>query len=624
MFFGLAAIPLLVAVGAGLDTARINREHTTFNAAVDTAAITVAADVRSADAANTAVLRELAKKVIASNYSPEQVLQGDVTVDVTITGSDIKVDANLDFPTAIMKLFGVENINLKSSSTVTKAMRPIELVLVMDTTGSMNGSVNGQTKLYWAQQGARDLLTRIYGGSAGSKPRSEYLRVGLVPFAAAVRVSPPSATAPPWVDVAGVNPISRINFDGTTLNNFNAWAQLRYSGTSTPLTWNGCVEARRRGNPTLGEDYNANDAAPTPTVPDTLFPAYFAPDLPGINSHNSYRPVTSTGGTLVSGAQDWRNRGLNSNNYIFENSSGATASTATNVVTSGETATMTTAQKADLGTATTTQSPKAVTVLRNRMRNSAKYIGAQVASTEGSGTNSNSGPWRGCPVSTVVPMTYDRASIEAGINAMVSRGPTNIAEGLAWGMRVISPGEPFSTVSGSGSISSAPIATYNNPRWQKVMLLMTDGDNDLAPGLDRISTGSSSSDNYFNNIYTQVADISYSANGYPGVGGALNRFAFTNVYQAEESLNDDVLSVCERIKSDKNTLDTKDDNVTLYVTSFGSGVSPDTQNLLRDCATTPAPGQPAYYQHSVTGADLSAFFDHVGQDVLNKMVFVSK
>ena len=94
----------------------------------------------------------------------------------------------------------------------------------------------------------------------------------------------------------------------------------------------------------------------------------------------------------------------------------------------------------------------------------------------------NSGPWSNCAKTPIVPLTYNRANVEAGINAMTANGPTLIAEGIAWGYRVLSPTEPFTKVEGTASIPADTIATYGHPRWRKIMVLMTDGDNDLSPG----------------------------------------------------------------------------------------------------------------------------------------------
>ena len=52
----------------------------------------------------------------------------------------------------------------------------------------------------------------------------------------------------------------------------------------------------------------------------------------------------------------------------------------------------------------------------------------------------------------IVPMTHDRGKIEDGIDAMTADGNTVIPEGLAWGWRTLSPGEPFTKVEGSGGI----------------------------------------------------------------------------------------------------------------------------------------------------------------------------
>ena len=63
----------------------------------------------------------------------------------------------------------------------------------------------------------------------------------------------------------------------------------------------------------------------------------------------------------------------------------------------------------------------------------------------------------------------------------------------------------------------------------------------------------------------------------------------------------------------------KAEGIELYVTSFGSGVSTATRNKLKACAT-----DDDNYQHASSSADLAAFFNHIGQDVLNKSIYVSK
>ncbi|NMD09009.1 MAG: hypothetical protein GYA66_13645, partial [Phyllobacteriaceae bacterium] len=55
------------------------------------------------------------------------------------------------------------------------------------------------------------------------------------------------------------------------------------------------------------------------------------------------------------------------------------------------------------------------------------------------------------------------------------------------------------------------------------------------------------------------------------------------------------------------------------VASFGSGVSTATRARLQACATGTG-----YYQHANAPSDLAAFFNHIGQDVINKSIYVAK
>ena len=60
-------------------------------------------------------------------------------------------------------------------------------------------------------------------------------------------------------------------------------------------------------------------------------------------------------------------------------------------------------------------------------------------------------------------------------------------------------------------------------------------------------------------------------------------------------------------------------NTELYVTSFGTGVSATTKARLQSCAT-----DPSHYSNATTNAHLAAFFNHIGENVLNKSIYVSK
>jgi Flp pilus assembly protein TadG len=534
----LAVIPMFLAAGAAIDMARVNREQATFQAAVDSAVLAVGADTRSAIGGLTGaalaeriqILEDFARQFVQANYSAERG-SGNVTIDLSANNQAVQIMARHEFPTTIMKLAGVDSIELEAFAEVRKAMRPIELTMVMDTTGSMGNS----GKMDGAKAAARQLLNILYGGTKDQVPESEYLRVALVPFASAVKLNPAAYDFElSWIDSTGLNPLSRLNFSGSTLHNYSAWSQLRNNANTANRQWNGCVEARTRT-----DNLHVSDTAPTAASPNTLFPPYFAPDTPnGLNGTD--------------------------NNYI-------------------------TSSTAELTGLPVNPTPTYI----QRQENSAKYTNRP--SAEPTPSTESYGPWKNCAWSSVVPMTYDRMKIEAGISAMAPAGYTVIPEGLAWGWRSISPGAPFTKVEGSPGISPDFIAAYGHPRWQKVMVLMTDGDNDVNAGVNTLN----------GNQYTAYG------RGFEGKlsgeSATNNRFGGDNFLT---KLDENMLSICSSIKQA---------GIELYVTSFGSGVSPATQAKLGSCAT-----DSKHYTHASTNAALQAFFDHIGQETLNKSIFVSK
>lgn len=77
-----------------------------------------------------------------------------------------------------------------------------------------------------------------------------------------------------------------------------------------------------------------------------------------------------------------------------------------------------------------------------------------------------------CP-RPILPLTADKAAILSAIDGMTASGWTYIAEGVAWGRRVLSPGAPF-----SGGLSAAEIEKRQGV---KALIILTDGENTRAP-----------------------------------------------------------------------------------------------------------------------------------------------
>lgn len=429
-------------------------------------------------------------------------------------------------------------------SQTVKSVRPLEIVLVMDTTGSMFTDA----KIEGAKNAARQLLDTIYSGTLAEATENEDIRVALVPFAAAVRIDEHAFDFNlNWIDTEGLNPLSKLNFNDPSWNNYMAWGKLK-SSASTNMSWNGCVEARAKGNQAEGTDYSLNDAAPVAEQPDTLFPAYFAPDTPSIGDVDGY-------------ADEFR-RTLFTGSYIPEDSKEP------NEITG-----LKKHQAQDFSHAG----------LEWRQKNQAKYDGRII---EAETVMASAGPWSGCAKSPIVPLTYSRANVDAGITAMSAAGSTLIAEGISWGFRVLSPSEPFTKVEGTSSIASQAISTFDHPRWRKVMVLVTDGDNDLSAGVDELN------------------GTVYSAYGRGTEALIHNRFGSTSMSNKVAELDSAMTAACKKVKSA---------GIELYVTSFGSSMSDSTRSKLKACAT-----DEDHYVHSASHPDLANFFNQIGQELLKK------
>ncbi len=174
--------------------------------------------------------------------------------------------------------------------------------------------------------------------------------------------------------------------------------------------------------------------------------------------------------------------------------------------------------------------------LDNRQRHQGKYKNATVSTT-------SRGPDRGCSVQPLTPLTGTKQTILDAIGSMVASGYTHIPEGIGWGLRVISPGEPFT----EGT-------EFNNPKIPKVMIMLTDGENTF---------DSESNHN----------DSTYTAYGYLDQA----RLGSSNYSSAIGAMNNLTAEACNNVKNA---------GVTVY--SFAYQVYDTTaKNIMRNCASDP-------------------------------------
>lgn len=469
---------LLLAVGLAVDFAHMVSAKSRLQSAADAGALAASRENLSE------AQREAAfNKYLEANFSGR---------DMTITRADIAIEDGINHltvsshVTADVDFYFMHHLGVRQISAVASTFRSVtsmEIAVVLDNTGSMGAG--GITAL---KRASHALVNEVDNARA---PGQE-VRMSLVPFVTAVNIMT-EGFDPAWIDHSGRSLYNGWNFLDSDLrherrsgvrrerlprrfgsNSHGSQNQNICSGSNrarctradsyphhmrlfeqSSTRWKGCVEARPY-------PLNFNMDPPDPGKPETLFVPYFAPSEPA--------PIrTDNGGDEGH---------LFNNAWLNEEVEGSQA---------------------------------------ERQRSTLKYIDPP-AKRVYEGGRRTVGPNRACPT-PITPLTTDLRKVRDGIDAMDfwNGSGTNIAEGLAWGWRMLSPGEPF-----------AQAGNFNPEERKKFLVLMTDGRN--------VSFGASGE---------SINKSDYGSYGFLDSGridGA------TSQGNAERALNNWTLDMCGRMK----------------------------------------------------------------------------
>ncbi len=222
---GVLVAAMLGSAGAAVDTGRGQLVKAKLSSSLDAAGLAAASTV------STTSLQTEATKYLNANFNGYMGAEiTNVTITANADNTVFSLSATAQVPTTFMKILGINVINVAAESEVTRATSGLELVMVLDNTGSMAGS-----KLTSLKSAATSLVDILYGSQA----TVENLWIGLVPFSQAVNIGS-----------------SRTSW--TTADTFD-WG---------PTSWGGCVDAREASNRDTTDD--------PPSV--ATFPKYYWPD----------------------------------------------------------------------------------------------------------------------------------------------------------------------------------------------------------------------------------------------------------------------------------------------------------------------------------------------------------
>ncbi len=282
--FTVALLSLLLITGVGIDFGNALVVKQKLISAADAAALAVGSEPGLTNEQATAK----GQAFIRAHY-PETDFGDLIDFNVVPTASQVDVTVTARVPTTFMRIAGFDTLDVTVHSQVLRQQRDLEVVMALDNTGSMalGTKANGRacdervddpescnSKMDDLKVAANKLVTVLFGDS----PTSEHVKIGLVPFSAAVNIGT-DKIGKGWLDEVGNSFLQTEDIDlpsNMTL--------LDLFGKMHNTSWGGCVRARISHS---GEDLDLTDDPPTST--DTRWVPYFAPDEPDSGSYpNTY------------------------------------------------------------------------------------------------------------------------------------------------------------------------------------------------------------------------------------------------------------------------------------------------------------------------------------------------
>lgn len=182
VWFGLTVPIVVSSVGLSVDVGQAYLTRERLSRSLDAAAL-AAAGIATDD---TDVIEEKVNDFIQANY-PEGKVGFSTKVDITENTHDrLGVRAYAEYKPAFAGIFGKDVVEVTVDTEVTKEVKAIEVVLVMDVTGSMGTKTNNKTRIDSLKDAAKLFVNTMF-----SRVKDENMvKIGLVPFSSSVNVGP--------------------------------------------------------------------------------------------------------------------------------------------------------------------------------------------------------------------------------------------------------------------------------------------------------------------------------------------------------------------------------------------------------------------------------------------------
>lgn len=193
IMFALTAPLVITSAGMALDYAHAYLVQQRLAQAIDAAALAA-----TASSTESAEIEQKVRDFFEANYSAEK-LGITFDPDVDVSGSEVTVSGSARYNTFFLDVIGVHVIDVAAETTVVREIKGLEVVLVLDNTGSMSYD-NNISKLRTASCEFVEILYGTYDSDDETDclerygsfvdAENEFVKVGLVPYSTSVNVGP--------------------------------------------------------------------------------------------------------------------------------------------------------------------------------------------------------------------------------------------------------------------------------------------------------------------------------------------------------------------------------------------------------------------------------------------------
>jgi hypothetical protein len=449
IIMALSALPLTLAMGAGIDYARGLAVHSNMTDALDAAGLAVGAATTkpastcSSDGSTSSTtgngttssptscstVQQLAQQYFNANFNEDSSADavGKVSISYNSGSESVVLSVTDSVPTTFLaaadKLMGttkMDSMAVSASSTVVWGQTKLWVALVLDNTGSMNETDStGTSKISALKTAANNLITTLQGASATVGD----VQMSVVPFAKLVNIGTSYVNSPyiDWTDWKAA-PV-----DGSG----NSVAPAVTLGPGDACPWSTGSQGFQCVN-------SPGSSSTTSTVPSSgTYSGYVCPSVVSVYSATNGRGGHYFNGCYTSVA--------NGTQTTVSTGSRATCGSYHNCSCSGSGSSKT----CKTNNYTHTWTPNATSTWKGCIEDRPQDYDTNNTAPTSSTTNFPAANDDNCAIATVTPLpanwtTAQWTTLSNQINSMTANGSTNQTIGLAHGWQTLTNAGPYS------------------------------------------------------------------------------------------------------------------------------------------------------------------------------------